>query len=314
MKGYEVTAVVVDGWRRAAAVILGIAVLCLLVSVIWLGWPLSLRGNRRRLADNATMIRIPAGEFLMGSAEGVGNDDEHPQHTVNLDTYWIDQHEVTNRQFARFVAATGYRTRAEVQGSSGMLVGRAWQQVTSADWQHPRGPDSGIAEKMDHPVVHINWEDAGAYCAWVGGRLPTEAEWEKAARGPNGHQYPWGDVVTGERLNFCDRKCEYHWRDSAEDDGYAHTAPVASFPDGASIYGVVDMSGNVWEWVSDWYQHDYYSGSPSDNPGGPTEGETRVLRGGSWAGNRWGLRATFRGSGEEALINFGSIGFRCVKE
>jgi formylglycine-generating enzyme required for sulfatase activity len=293
---------------------LAAAAIFLLGSVAWLGWPISVDGTRLRMKDNMEMVRIPAGEFIMGSAVGTGNADEHPQHSVYLDTYWMDKHEVTNGQFARFVTVAAYRTEAEVRGCSRMLVGRAWQDVPGADWRHPRGPDSDLTGKMEHPVVHIHYDDAKAYCDWAGGRLPTEAEWEKGARGAAGSQYPWGDKVTGERLNFCDRNCEYHWRDTTEDDGYPRTAPVGTFSSGASPYGVLDMSGNVWEWVSDWYAHDYYARTPSTNPLGPTEGKTRVLRGGSWAGNRWGLRATFRGSGEETLVNFGSIGFRCVMD
>ncbi|MBN1583608.1 MAG: formylglycine-generating enzyme family protein, partial [Anaerolineae bacterium] len=235
--------------------------------------------------DGMVMVYVPAGEFLMGSpnAGQDAQDDEKPQHTVYLDAFWIDQTEVTNAMFARFVSDTGYETGAQARGWAWVLVGTQWKEVTGADWQHPQGPITSIDGLDDHPVVQIGWDDANAYCQWAGRQLPTEAQWEKAARGTDGLVYPWGDSFDGSKLNFCDANCFIDWQDADSDDGYARTAPVGSYPAGASPYGGLDMIGNVWEWVLDWYGRSYYASSPDQNPTGPTTGEERGLRGGGWS-------------------------------
>ncbi|HIE28389.1 TPA: PEGA domain-containing protein [Candidatus Poribacteria bacterium] len=194
--------------------------------------------------DGAEMILIPAGEFIMGSPEGEGDDDEHPQHTVFLDAFYIDKYEVTNAQYKQFMDATGHKAPEY--------------------WNDER------YNQPNQPVVGVSWYDAVAYCKWAGKRLPTEAEWEKAARGTDGREYPWGNEWDSLKCNS-----------EIGGDGYEYTAPVGSFPDGASPYGVMDMAGNVWEWVADWYDsnHYYYSRSPQQ---GPDSGSHRVLRGGSW--------------------------------
>jgi formylglycine-generating enzyme required for sulfatase activity len=214
------------------------------------------------------MVLVAAGEFIMGSPEGEGNDDEHPQHTVYLDAFYIGKYEVTNEQFAQFVDATDYSTDAEKAGWGWTGTGKGCEPVEGANWLHPRGPGSSIEDRMDHPVVQVSWDDAKAYCDWKGVRLPTEAEWEKAARGTDGRKYPWG--------NQFDYKC------NTSESGIADTTEVGSYPDGASPYGACDMAGNVWEWVADWYDADYYREAPDRNPEGPDSGVGRVLRGGSW--------------------------------
>ncbi|NPV85717.1 MAG: SUMF1/EgtB/PvdO family nonheme iron enzyme [Anaerolineae bacterium] len=269
---------------------------------------------RVREADGMEMVYVPAGVFWMGSEEGEGDEDEHPRHEVYLDAYWIDRTEVTNAKFAKFVAETGYRTDAENAGGGFVFMEESgsWEWVEGADWQHPRGPSSGINGLEEHAVVQVSWNDAAAYCQWAGGRLPSEAEWEKAARGTDGRKYPWGDGdVTGGRANFADRNLGVGWADQGEDDGYKYTAPVGSYPEGASPYGALDMAGNVWEWVADWYDANYYANSPRENPKGPSSGEYRVLRGGSWLIDVSDVRAAGRDWGAPSFTS-SSLGFRCA--
>ncbi len=237
-------------------------------------------------------------------------NDEKPQHEVFLNAYWIDQFEVTNEQFTEFVQQTGFVTGAELRGCS---------YITSADclpninWKKPFGSDTTTNE--NDPVVHINWNDATAYCNWAGRRLPTEAEWEKAARGKNGFRFPWGENwVTDGLANFCDQNCQLKERDASVSDGYTLLAPVGSFPDGASPYGVLDMAGNVLEWVYDLYGESYYRNS-SDwvNPTGPTNGTYRGIRGGAWSMEAQFMRTTFRGSVLPGFSN-SRRGFRCVMD
>lgn len=207
--------------------------------------------------DGSVLVRVPAGTFLMGSQEGEADsyNDEKPAHEVYLDRYWIGKFEVTNEQFERFVAETGYRTTAEVKGFAWVWDGSEFVDQPGASWrtmQERWGPQA--------PVVSVSWLDARAYCEWAGGRLPTEAEWEKAARGTDGRKYLWGDIWDSSRA----------WCHEAS-GGRAH--PVGELPAGASPYGCLDMAGNVWEWCSDWYG-DYPSGSVS-NP----SAQVRVLIG-----------------------------------
>jgi serine/threonine-protein kinase len=224
-----------------------------------------------RPADGMVMVYVPAGEFLMGlsDADGQADDDEKPQHTVYLDGYWIDRTEVTNAEYRKCVEAEACRKPG------------CW------DDENYNAPDQ--------PVVCVTWDDAQSYATWVGGRLPTEAEWEKAARGADGRIYPWGDEFDGSRLNYCDRNCTVDWKDTSADDGYAVTAPVGSYPAGASPYGALDMAGNVWEWVADRYEEGYYARSPARNPQGPDAGDYRVLRGGAFDDGERFVRCAARG-------------------
>ena len=218
-------------------------------------------------------VYVPAGSFMMGSEDGMAN--EQPVHEVTLDAFWIDRTEVTNAQYAACVA-DGACDPPEVNSS------------------HTRESYYDNPEYADYPVIYVSWDDAAAFAAWAGGRLPTEAEWEYAARGPEGRVYPWGDTFDGERLNFCDRNCPFSHRDNDWDDGQADTAPAGSYPEGASWVGALDMAGNVWEWVNDRYQGDYYGSSPIENPTGPASGGGRVLRGGSWNNSQRYARASVR--------------------
>lgn len=259
-----------------------------------------------RPADGAVMVYVPAGEFLMGSVEG-GDSDEQPQHSVYLDAYWIDQTEVTNRQFEAFVAATGYRTDAEKEGTGTVVTSISqWTTAEGADWRHPNGPASSIADRMDVPVVQVSWNDARVYCEWAGVRLPTEAEWEKAARGVDGRKYPWGDE---------DISCDYAvmWEPGVgkacgQGDG---AWPVGGKPAGASPYGALDMTGNVWEWTHDWYDPDYYAESPAINPQGPEKGVEITSRGGSWVNTPAYSRCAKRGS-DLPTGSSNVDGFRCA--
>ena len=221
--------------------------------------------------DRSVLIEIPAGEFTMGSNE---DDDEKPIHTVYLDAYYIDKYEVTVGQFRKFCTATGRK----------MLDQPSWNQGGN------------------YPVVNVTWEDASAYASWAGKRLPTEAEWEKAARGTDGRKYPWGDYWDASKCNI-----------KGLGDGYANTAPVGSFPQGASPYGVMDMAGNVWEWCADWYGKDYYKKSPSRNPTGPSSGSSRVLRGVGWSGARSYCRSTGRDYYFLPWRRYSVSGFRCAR-
>jgi len=265
-------------------------------------WPPTIRPG----PDGEEMSLIPAGEFLMGSNE---DDDEKPPHNVDVDAFYVDKHEVTNQRFDRFVKATGFRTEAEQDGGGFFWDGTGWKRDESVNWQSPLHPGDSIRDKMELPVVHVSWEDAVAFCRWSGKRLPTEAEWEKAARGGlSGKKYPWGDEKpTGKA---CDEDCSGVIR--PKDVG-------SSAPNG---YGLFDMAGNVWEWCSDWYDPDYYKRSVAANPKGPEEPirfkhfdtwveAARVVRGGSSTQRRL-LRCASR-LHILPSVWYSFLGFRCVR-
>ncbi|MCP5094730.1 MAG: formylglycine-generating enzyme family protein [Chloroflexi bacterium] len=262
------------------------------------------------------MVNVPAGEFSMGSNE------ESPIHDTYLDEFWIDKTEVTNAQFEIFVQTTGYETLAEQKGISPVFDNNL-EPVEGANWQHPQGLGSSIEGLSEHPVVQISWYDALAFCQWRGARLPTEAEWEKAARGVDSRIYPWGNHIVGTELNYCDSSCVFHKDFIEMDDGYPTTAPVNSFPNGISPYGAVDMAGNVMEYTADWYGN--YEQSPQINPTGPeTEdilspnllnrgiGGLKVKRGGAWISiHPDDLTADFRNTTSvEGRTDY--TGFRCA--
>jgi len=262
-------------------------------------------------------VFVPAGSFLMGSAAGdpLAADDEKPQREITLNnSFWLDQTEVTNAQFAEFVEATGHETTAEEQGNGYTINDQgAFALVEGANWLHPYGPQSDISGMDTHPVVLVSWEDADAFCQWRDSRLPTEAEWEYAARGPDNPIYPWGNEFDGTRLNFCDESCEFDHRDATVNDGHERTAPVGTYPAGASWVAAFDMSGNVWEWVNDWYDSAYYENAPAENPIGPETDSFRVLRGGAWSNGDQVVRAADRRYNDPADRS-SNFGFRCAQE
>ncbi len=248
------------------------------------------------------MVHIPAGAFFQGSTtvqiekayesckavddlcSQKGLEDELTQRSVHLDEFFIDQHEVTNAQYGECVTAGVCQLASP----------------TSSNTRHAYFYDPAYA---DYPVIYVTWHDADTYCHWAGKRLPTEAEWEKAARGTNGLLWPWGNTFSPERINF---------RPGGIDPDTSDTTPVGSYPGGASPYGTVDMVGNVWEWVADWYAPSYDEESANQNPKGPPSGEKKVIRGGSWNSNIASVRAASR-AGAPPDGRFFDIGFRCAR-
>lgn len=264
--------------------------------------------------DGAAMVYIPEGPFIMGSDDSEAFDYEKPSHEVFLNAYWIYQTEVTNAQFSKFVEETNYISTAEGLEFVPFFAGYGLDAMTfyGSYWKQPGEEGLDFPVNDNHPVVYMSWYDADAYCTWAGGRLPTEAEWEKAARGTDERIFPWGNnSVTGAKANYCDISCAGNWKDNHEDDGYHFTSPVGNYPDGASPYGIFDMAGNVKEWVSDWFGEDYYLYSPAVNPMGPNHGESKTLRGGDYISGEVALRATSRSSMEPDLP-WNTTGFRCV--
>ncbi|MBX3278261.1 MAG: formylglycine-generating enzyme family protein [Acidobacteria bacterium] len=258
------------------------------------------------------MMFIPGGVLLMGAEDEM--PFEAPVHEVRLDSFWIDKYEVTVAEFQRFVEAAGYRTEAEKFGWSGVFDAKTgmWTRVDGADWRRPDGPSSKSAP--DEPVTQVSWNDAAAYAKWAGKRLPTEAEWEYAARGGlTGKRYIWGDELRPDG-----RPAANWWQGrfpayNTGEDGYLGRAPAGKFPPNG--YGLYDMTGNVWEWCSDWFDPDYYSRSPRDNPQGPDEGEERAMRGGSWLCSE-NFCTNFRPAARSHATpdsGLNNLGFRCVR-
>ena len=262
----------------------------------------------------SAQVLVPAGAFLMGAEDEDADDDEAPTHEVRLDAFWLDATEVTNAQYAAFVADTGYETADELDGIGYTIVADSFKDVSGANWRHPLGPDSDIIGQDDHPVTLVSYDDARAYCVWAGGRLPSEAEWEYAARGASAPLYPWGDVFSEQRVNACDRNCPMSWAEDAIDDGHTFAAVVGTFGGGVSWVGAEDMAGNVWEWTADWYDPDYYANSPVDNPTGPSgrvDEDGKSVRGGAWSSTPQGVRSTTRVSVGAWRGHF-DVGVRCA--
>jgi formylglycine-generating enzyme len=326
----------------------GVAIACVLATagIIYAGGAAA-----QSAAPPAGMVWIPGGEFWMGSDEP-DFADARPWHKVHVDGFWMDRTEVTNAQFAAFVKATGYVTVAERKPRAedypdappeNLIAGSVvftppdgpvpldshyqwWSYVPGADWRHPTGPGSSIEGKAQHPVVHIAYPDAVAFCQWAGKRLPTEAEFEYAARGGlDRARYVWGDEFQPGG-HFMANTFQGHFPDTnTAEDGFVATAPVGSFPPNG--YGLVDMAGNVWEWTSDWYRPDYYAtlaaaGGVARNPQGPDTSydpsepgtRKRVHRGGSFlCTDQYCSRYCPGGRGKgEMDTGTNHLGFRCV--
>jgi sulfatase modifying factor 1 len=245
-------------------------------------------------ADEEEMILVPAGPLWMGRE--TGRPDERPRHRVELDGFEIDAYEVTNARFGRFVEAGGYSSPA-LWSPAGWTWKNRLHVTQPAHWANPawNGPSQ--------PVVGVSWYEADAFCRYVGKRLPTEAEWEKAARGDDERAFPWGQ--------------DWDPRHANGPPGGSVTVPVGSYPTGVSPFGIHDLAGNVWEWVADWYGAAYYASSPATNPTGPSSGSERVFRGGSWFSSEpASLGTTFREhtNGFEFGIRDRMTGFRCARD
>ncbi len=272
------------------------------------------------LESSLGMIRLPGGVFTMGNpamgSPAEGNRDAQPLHQVRLKPFWLDTAPVTNRQFQQFVEQTDYQTDAERRGSSLVFdrTAGSWGEIAGANWRHPETSDSSLVGREDHPVVHVTWRDAVAYAAWAEKRLPTEAEYEFAARGGlSDCIFPWGrERNPGGRHLANDWQGHFPQQDLGE-DGYRGTSPTGKFP--PNRFGLYDMAGNVWNWCADWYAADYYGASPSNDPSGPSDGNERVRRGGSWLSApsyRGALRVAYRDHAPPGEST-NHTGFRCAR-
>lgn len=239
------------------------------------------------------MVLVPSGEFIMGTDSEQANPDQRPAHTVYLDAFYIDKHEVTNAQYEEFILAGGYQNKK-------FWTKDGWDFIQKHQIQSPlKYGQNSVSTEPEHPVIGVSWYEASAYAMWAGKRLPTEAEWEKAVRGTDRRIYPWGNEMDFSKLSY-----------------FPHSTKllkVGSFPAGASLYGVMDMAGSVWEWTADWYNETYYSQSPLKNPKGPNNGMYRVLRGGGWDSIRLQLQCIYRYYDKEDREMY-NIGFRCAKD
>lgn len=288
-----------------------------------------------REGSAADMIRLEGGEFLMGTetTDGFAADGEGPVRKVQVDPFLIDRYPVTNEAFAEFIGKTGHKTEAEQFGWSFVFKGHIppeeyarvvedtvlgaewWCKVSGADWRHPEGPDSSVDTRPHQPVVHVSWKDAVAFARWAGKRLPTEAEWEFAARGGLEQKlYPWGDELTPGGQHLCNI-----WQgtfpdvDEAE-DGFSAPAPVDAFP--PNQFGLYTITGNAWEWCADWFHPTFHAWATRTNPVGPRRGTGKVIKGGSYLChksycNRYRVAARSSNTPDSTTTN---MSFRCVRD
>ena len=234
------------------------------------------------------MVFVKGGTFQMGSNDGYS--EEKPVHTVTVDDFYIGKYEVTVAEFEKFINATNYQTDADKGGNSWVYTNSEWKEEDGVNWRYDAKGDKRPRSDYNHPVIHVSWNDAVAYCNWLkkttgkAFRLPTEAEWEYAAGGGNkSNGYKWAGINSESSLyryaNFADKNTDFSWATKSQNDNYTYTAPVGEYS--PNELGIYDMTGNVWEWCSDWYDSDYYENSPRNNPQGASSGIFRVLRGGS---------------------------------
>ena len=280
------------------------------------------------------MVRLPGGNFLMGTEdkEGFPLDGEGPVREISLDPFYIDITTVTNESFSQFIEETGYVTDAERFGWSFVFYGLLseedkksdqqvaagtpwWCAIQGAKWNSPEATNSDIKDRMDHPVVHVSWNDAQAFCKWANKRLPTEAEWEYAARGGLVQKrFPWGDELMENGTHHCNIWQGEFPRMNTLEDGYFGTAPAKSFqPNG---FGLFNVAGNVWEWCNDWFSRDFHKTGPRKDPKGPPDGKAKVMRGGSFLChysycNRYRVAARSSNTPDSSTSN---IGFRCAMD
>ncbi len=280
------------------------------------------------------MTLIPGGDFLMGTddSDGFPADGEGPVRSVRLNPFYIDTCAVTNTRFDRFARDTGYKTdaerfgwsfvfhlflRAKARATAKQAAAEApwWWVVNGAYWRRPEGPGSNLKQRWNHPVTHISWNDASAYCDWAGSRLPTEAEWEFAARGGlTQKRYPWGDNLTPHGEPHCNIWQGAFPDHNTNEDGYKGTAPVTAYkPNGYGIYNIV---GNVWEWTQDWFSPNFHISATRDNPQGPPSGQSKTIRGGSYLChdsycNRYRVAARTSNTPDSST---GNLGFRCARD
>ncbi|XP_060622290.2 formylglycine-generating enzyme [Anolis sagrei] len=282
--------------------------------------------------EGRQMASIPAGVFTMGTDEpAIQQDGEWPARKIHISHFFMDRYEVSNREFEKFVNATGYLTEAERFGDSfvfeGMLSEQVkskihqavaaapwWLPVKGADWKHPEGPDSNIVDRMDHPVLHVSWNDAVAFCTWAGKRLPTEAEWEYSCRGGlENRLFPWGNKLHPNGQHYANIWQGDFPTSNTREDGYTGTAPVTAFP--PNSYGLYNIVGNAWEWTSDWWSISH-SAETAQNPKGPPTGTDRVKKGGSYMCHksycyRYRCAARSQNTPDSSASN---LGFRCAAD
>lgn len=287
--------------------------ICVMIAIAIAILPHHKAGLRSNIVDpkGVAMVLIPAGEFVMGSSADIGYAEcmeildgkgcaryfftnEEPVHRVYLDDYYMDTTEVSNANYLPCVEEGACKPPYYVD-------------------TYTRDEYFYSSEFADYPVTSVTWEQAQAYCSWRSGSLPTEAQWEKAARGTDARIYPWGNEFDKKKVNICENNCPIPPKRQTDSDNFADTAPVNSFPDGTSPYGLLNMAGNVWEWVFDWYDPFYYRVSPEKNPPGPASGPSHIRRGGGWMSSGSFIRTTVRSMLlNDPLVHY-AIGFRCAR-
>ena len=280
------------------------------------------------------MVLLDGGKFLMGTDDEIGfpSDGEGPIREVKVGQFYVDESAVSNQEFEQFVRATKYRTEAERFGWSfvfhmfvppkvrptvtqAVVESPWWWQVKGAYWRRPEGPGTNLKTRRDHPVAHVSWNDATAYCDWAGKRLLTEAEWEYAARGGlEQKRYVWGDELSPDGKHMCNIWQGNFPDDNTAEDGFKGTAPAMSYP--ANGFGLYDVSGNVWEWTADWFDPAFHIDGPRDNPKGPPSGVSKTSRGGSYLChdsycNRYRVAARSANTPDSSTDN---MGFRCAAD